>query len=211
MMHNRPQARTEGLVSEHVGDELVVYDRESHTAHSLSAEAALVWERCDGRLSPAEIGRELALEQVVVEQALGELSRCGLLDDGPTPGSAYSRREAVVGLAKVGGAAFAAPLIYSVAINPAIAAASCAGGQQDGTSRSSSQCNYGSGAAGADGGCLHCTCYHQNNGCSPSRFCVASGCKTNGQGCTSDSQCCHSYGAGGGTCTGGLCQDTVCM
>ena len=124
-MLDRPRARTEGVVSERVDEDLVVYDERSQTAHSLSAAAASVWELCDGQLSRGEIAGQLGLEPALVERAIEELSGCALLDDGPAIESTFiSRREAAKKLAQVGGVAFAAPMIYSVAIGPATAAAS---------------------------------------------------------------------------------------
>lgn len=104
-----------------------MYDQLSRTAHCLSRDAALVWERCDGRLSPAGIARRLDLEPDSVERAVDALSECGLLDEPPvtvTGEHAYSRREATVRLAKAGGTAFAAPLIFSAVVGSVAAAAS---------------------------------------------------------------------------------------
>ena len=126
-MHNRPQARIEGIVAEWVDDDLVIYDQLSQTAHSLSAAVANVWEVCDGQHSADEIARQLSLEPAMVARALEELSECGLLDDGSAIVPGISRREAAKKFAKVGGVAFSAPLIYSVAIGPATAAASGGG------------------------------------------------------------------------------------
>jgi hypothetical protein len=120
-MLDRPQARSEGIIDERVDDDLVLYDRETQTAHSLPAAAAMVWEHCDGTRSAAEIGDQLELETALVEQALAELGESGLLVDAPA--NLISRRQAAKRLASVGGAALAAPLIYSVAIGPATAAA----------------------------------------------------------------------------------------
>ena len=44
----KPLARSEGLVVEEVGDELLVADPLSSRAHSLNAFAARVWQACDG-------------------------------------------------------------------------------------------------------------------------------------------------------------------
>ena len=121
-----PQARTEDVVSEYVGDELVVYDELTKTAHSLSAAARQVWVLCDGERSSEAIAEELGLQPAIVAQAIAELGECGLMDDSPFTRKAdgISRREAAKRLAKAGGAALAAPLIYSVAIQPALAMAS---------------------------------------------------------------------------------------
>jgi hypothetical protein len=128
-MHDRPRARTEGVVSERIDGELVVYDAATQTAHCLSPEAASVWDRCGGDLSILEIADRLELPSESVEHALAALRECGLLDEGPVAvddgaasGRAYSRREAAFRLAKVGGAAFAGPLVYSVAVGTAQAA-----------------------------------------------------------------------------------------
>ena len=43
-----PRARKEGLLEEAVGEELLLYDQDSHTAHCLSPIAACVWRHCDG-------------------------------------------------------------------------------------------------------------------------------------------------------------------
>ena len=101
-----------------------IYDDRTQVAHCLSAEAAAVWTRCDGRLSLSELAQQLALAPDVVERAVDALHDCGLLDEDPAPSRGYSRREAAVKLAKAGGAAFAAPLIYSAAVGSAASAAS---------------------------------------------------------------------------------------
>jgi len=111
-VHELPKARTEGVISERIDDELVVYDEVSHMAHALAADARSVWERCDGCRSPAEIAQGLGMPPATVQQALDELQECGLLDDGSAPENSYSRRQAVTRIAKVGGAAVTAPLIY---------------------------------------------------------------------------------------------------
>jgi hypothetical protein len=184
-VQNRPKARAEGVLAERVADELVVYDQQSQMGHCLSATAASVWERCDGSLLPAEIAVALSLEPTVVERAVDELRGCGLLDEGPVVEGGYSRREAAVKFAKVGGAAFMAPLIYSVAIPQAAAAASAciANGAAD------SSCPALSGSHKAtDARCCSGECY---NGASTGKICVASGCNVAGLGCVgSGSTCC---------------------
>jgi hypothetical protein len=126
-MSDRPKSRSEGVISEWVDDDLVVYDRVSRTAHCLSRDVAAVWEQCDGSLSATEIARRIELAPEEVERAVDALDEAGLLDKGPVTVEhqvGYSRREATVRLAKAGGAAFAAPLIYSAAIGSVAAAAS---------------------------------------------------------------------------------------
>ena len=194
-MYGRPRPRTAGIVTERVDDELVVYDQESHAAHCLSHAAASVWECCDGTRSPQEISRELILEPELVERALSELRRCGLLDEGPVAVRDYSRREAGVKLAKVGGAAFAAPLIYSVVVASAAAAASC---KVNGTvDTATCTGTSGSGTKGTDATCCSGTCYQ---GTGSTKTCVPPGCTASGLGCV----------LVGNTCCSGSCVLLVC-
>jgi Coenzyme PQQ synthesis protein D (PqqD) len=118
-MRGAPKARRDGVVCEPVGDELVVYDLERDVAHSLSAAAARVWERCDGNRSMGQIAQRAGLERRVVERALGELESCGLLE-ACASGGRFSRRQVVHGAARVGTGA----LVLSLVVPPAIAAAS---------------------------------------------------------------------------------------
>ena len=124
MINDRPKARTDDVIAERVDDELVIYDQQTQTGHCLSAEAARVWERCDGIDSQAEIARELGLDPAVVERAVAELAQASLLAAETVAEREYSRRDAAKKLAKVGAVALAAPMVYSVAIGPATAAAS---------------------------------------------------------------------------------------
>jgi hypothetical protein len=114
-------ARTDALVVEDVGDEVLVYDQRNDQAHCLTREAAMVWRVCDGRTSPADLAAALELELDSVKLAIEELDSSGLLDSAPIPG--VTRREATIRMAKAGGVAAAAPLIYSImAPTPALAA-----------------------------------------------------------------------------------------
>jgi hypothetical protein len=141
-----PRARARGLKVEQLDDELVVYDNEQHRAHSLTAAAAAVWKRCDGRTSIKDISRAVAAEfdlppnLDMIWRALRQLDHAGLLDppqeelntvdlpDTPSDKSSEGRENdgaAVRGAArrKLGWAAAAAiPLVVSIAIPaPALA------------------------------------------------------------------------------------------
>src|SRR5947207_11051235 len=52
-----PNARRERLIIEELEGETLVYDLDSHKAHSLNASAALVWRHCDGRTTVSDIAR----------------------------------------------------------------------------------------------------------------------------------------------------------
>ena len=128
-----PLARTDQLVVQELPDEVLVYDLERHKAHCLNKTSAMVWKRCDGRTTVAEmtrrLGRELAapVDDDVVWLALGQLRRFHLLEEGSgSVGSLkVSRRDLV---RKYLPAALAVPLILSVpAPTPAATASRCAG------------------------------------------------------------------------------------
>jgi hypothetical protein len=121
-----PRARQDGLLEEAVGEELLLYDRDSHTAHCLSPIAACVWRHCDGAHDVSELAGLAGASEDLVADALHELRVKDLLAAKPAlmestaPG--ISRREAIGRVVRVGAAAAAAPLIVSAtAATPAMA------------------------------------------------------------------------------------------
>jgi hypothetical protein len=152
-----PLARSDDLIIEELGDEILIFDTDTDRAHSLTAEAAKVWRSCDGRTSPEELVASLGLDSDTVARALDELSRCDLLEQPPTLApvrEGSTRREMTIKLAKVGAAAAAAPLIVSVAAPaPAMAAtiAQCL------ALTSSGNCGDSPGGCSSVVGCCCCT------------------------------------------------------
>jgi hypothetical protein len=149
----KPLARKEGLVIRELPDEVLIYDTETDHAHCLNETAAFVWQRCDGRKSPAEITRELSLKKNVrlddkiVWLAIDQLWRNRLLIDSPLPPPTLrgiNRRDMVRALGLT--AAVAVPVVASiVAPQPAEAASCLPGGAQCGSSAQccSQLCNQG--------------------------------------------------------------------
>jgi len=87
-MKQFPKARKEKLVVQAFKNELLVYDRLRNQAHCLNRAAALVWQRCDGQTSIAEISEQLgsdlaseAIDERLVWYALKQLQRRHLLDE----------------------------------------------------------------------------------------------------------------------------------
>ena len=126
MRVSKPLARTEDLIIEDLDDEILIYDTKTARAHCLSGAAAMVWRACDGDLSEESLADSLDLDGETVQIALAQLEEKGLLDVGPVPlleGNGHTRREFTISTAKVGAAAAAAPMIYSIlAPTPAAAA-----------------------------------------------------------------------------------------
>jgi hypothetical protein len=183
-----PLARSTDLIIEELDSEVLVYDTRTKIGHSLGSEAAKVWQACDGETPADELAAKLGLEADTVARALDELGSRDLLEEPPTlfpvpEGS--TRREASVRLAKVGAAAVAAPLIYSVAVPPA----SLALGSQCLQFSNQSCGTVGQAGEGckSENGCCCC----QPNGCagSPAANAANPGCKvcvTCGDPCPDD-------------------------
>lgn len=126
-----PRARQDGLLEETVGEELLLYDQDSHTAHCLSPLAVCVWRHCDGEHDLAELAVLAGVSERVVADALHELRKNDLLAAEPkltesaVPG--VSRREAIVRVARYGAAATAGSMIVSAtAATPAMAGSATA-------------------------------------------------------------------------------------
>jgi hypothetical protein len=124
VVRSAPRTRREGLVVEHVGDEILVYDLERHRAHCLNPSAALVWSACDGQRDAAAIAREIANELPeasveLVQVALVKLERAHLLAaaSGTLPRRAALRRLTL--------AAGLMPIVSSILVPEAAQAASC--------------------------------------------------------------------------------------
>ena len=125
-----PEARKEGLVVQHLSDEVLVYDQRRYKGHCLNQTAALVWKHCDGKTSASEIAHLLEEElktpvkEEVVWLALEQLGKTHLLSKRVTlaqPG--MTRREVMkrMGLA----AAVALPAVTSIVAPTAVQAATC--------------------------------------------------------------------------------------
>ena len=116
-LNRGPLARSEDLIVEELGDEVLIYDSRIDKGHCLSPDAARVWRRCDGKTPLEGLVAQLGLTSERVESALDELDRCDLLE-----GEGDTRRELGIKVVKAGAAVAATPLIVSVlAPTPAMA------------------------------------------------------------------------------------------
>ena len=112
-----PTARTTGLVVKTVADEVLVYDLETHRAHSVNRVAAAVWRRCDGTRDAVAITAELQQEGTVpvteeaVRYALGVLGQARLLA-GPVAAAGLTRRDVMRRLGTA--AAVALPVVTTI-------------------------------------------------------------------------------------------------
>jgi hypothetical protein len=126
----RPLARRDDLIVRELPDETLVYETRSHKAHCLNSTAALIWQHCDGRRTVRDLALvvqqaiEAPVSDEVVELALDELGKAGLLQSGfamPAEDKLRSRRSM---LAKLGLALTLIPSVVSVTAPTAAHAAS---------------------------------------------------------------------------------------
>lgn len=110
--------KCEGLVDCAVGDELVVYDTQSNTAHCISGKSVEVYARCDGKASVHEVAAAVGSANIEdVHVILTGFRQAGLVKSHYAPPGSISRR-------KILKAAAALPLVSSLLIPSAAAAAS---------------------------------------------------------------------------------------
>ena len=136
-----PIARTEKLLIQRVGNELIVYDEANKSSHSLNSMAARVYELCDGQHTIKDIAQLLEKElhisrheevdiRGLVWLTLEELERYQLIKEyvkQPTGVASISRRTVIKTGALVGGFAIGSmfPVVKSiVAPTPAMASSS---------------------------------------------------------------------------------------
>lgn len=105
-MSDTPRARQNGVLVQPAGDELLLYDEQTHRAHCLDARAARVWSLCDGLRSVPEIAHEFgqgAEGEAVVAWTLDALAEADLLERGQSVRETLSRRRMLrnVGLAAI--------------------------------------------------------------------------------------------------------------
>jgi hypothetical protein len=151
----KPLARSEDLIVEELGDEVLVYDSKTDTAHCLTPDAARVWQGCDGATPIDSLTAQVGLSAERVEIALDELERCDLLAARPTlTGEGHTRRELTMRVAQVGAAAAAVPLIISVSAPTPAQAGTILFCQEF----SSGNCGGTSGPGGGCQGTVGCCC-----------------------------------------------------
>src|ERR1700737_3751544 len=104
-----PKRREKELLTQELPNETIVYDKSNHKVHCLNAVSSLVWRRCDGRTSEAELAQllpgELGLpaDEALVRLALEKLGQVCLLEGGQTAvTNLTSRRQAVKKLSRFG-------------------------------------------------------------------------------------------------------------
>jgi hypothetical protein len=179
-----PRQRAQGLLSEQVGEDVVVMDPWSGEVHCLTGAAAAVWCLCDGSRGVERIAEIAEIERADAEDALVALRELDLLETGPSESSSITRRT----LARRAIEAGAGALVLSAALpTVATAASKIANGQ------TAPNCTATLHTKVADSECASGFCYRNSTG----KICVASNCATFGSLCVLGLIPCCS-----GACTG---------
>jgi len=127
-----PSPRLHGLIVRELAGELVVYDKARHRAFCLNSTVASIWKSCEGGTSPGQARRRLEAElgrpvpDALVSFGVDQLRKAGLLEDAASRALAGPSRREVLRRIGVAGAALL-PIVASLAVPPAVAAASCGG------------------------------------------------------------------------------------
>ena len=132
--NHAPKALSENIVTQKIGDELLIYNLETHRAMSLNSTVACVWELCDGTKNLSEIHRQAerqlksALPEEAIVLALDELKKNKLFaetDRGSESEKTLSEMSRRAMIRRVGLATAAAiPVIMAISAPHAVHAAS---------------------------------------------------------------------------------------
>src|ERR1700759_1666337 len=74
-----PRHRMRGLLTEPVGEEVVVLDEDTGEVHCLTGGAAAVWRRCDGSRGLGAIADSAGIDRPTAARVLAELRELELL------------------------------------------------------------------------------------------------------------------------------------
>jgi hypothetical protein len=124
-LHGRPEARTEGLLVQPIGDEAVVYDQRRERVHALDATAYRVWTACDGARTVGQVASETGLALPEVVEMIAALQARDLLTAGSASVTAGdTRRDLLERGGRLGAMAVGGAVIATVVLPPALAMAS---------------------------------------------------------------------------------------
>lgn len=190
-MANLPKARSNNIIIQEYGDELLIYDLDVNKAFLLNETSSLIWLECDGNKSLAEIesfvksklNTEFSKELVSI--ALDQLLDDNLIESAPTftkHARKFDRREAIKRIGRA--SAVALPLITGLVAPPAANASSDVCLPNPCTNPPSGQCagnvavTYSNpGVCSPDGGSFSCAYPSISVNCTATgRICVSGVC-----------------------------------
>lgn len=137
----KPRAKKDGMLSEVIEDETIVYDESQHRGHCLNRTAAVVWQHADGGHTIADLAAILRAEvdpvadENLVWTALDHLNSARLLEDLPQRSAdemRASRRGFISKVGMVGVATLLLPVVTSVTAASDAHARVCSSGSSGG-------------------------------------------------------------------------------
>lgn len=179
-VQSTPRARSDGIVIEDFGDEILTYDLQRHQAHCLSPAAAAVWRLCDGRRTVGQIAAQLRradpnVDDALVWLTLERLHRARLLEEferRPERLSAPARRELLKRAALLGGLAVVSATVSTPALAATcISCATCEAICDKAGCPSSTPCCDQAGFCGKGGNKKNCACGGVDHNCTPNPKC----------------------------------------
>jgi len=123
--------KQKALIASRIGDELLLYDQQTSTAHCLNGIAGEMWAACNRESSATEVTEALRsrwpdLEKELVWASLSQMADAGLLDERTDQGTISSRsRRQLIRKLGITAAAVLPIVVTSLSIPPPAAAASC--------------------------------------------------------------------------------------
>lgn len=117
-----PVQRVDGLVITEAGDDVLIYDQNTYSLHTLNKQSYQVWQHCDGIATIDSVAVVTGMSVDVVKRALTQLEDALLLE-APLNESLRSNESRRSFMKKAG--IVAIPAIVSVSVPLAQAAASC--------------------------------------------------------------------------------------
>ncbi|MBX7172719.1 MAG: PqqD family protein [Pyrinomonadaceae bacterium] len=121
----KANSRTNDIIVQNIGDEVLIYDLKINKALSLNETAAKVWECLDGQRTIEEIAQTTNIPLDLVLLSIDELQRNNLLQEKIETGLASDRVSRRKMMMRFASAAVALPIIIGIAAPTAISAQSC--------------------------------------------------------------------------------------
>jgi hypothetical protein len=117
MSSDCPLARSDGLITEELDGELLLYDSESNLAHALDADAVALWRACDGHTDTKTLAVRCQASEEKIKMTLARLGELGLLEVAQADEDGDTRRSALrkIGIAGVGVATISSILVPTAA------------------------------------------------------------------------------------------------
>jgi hypothetical protein len=167
MRQKLPSSRNENLVTQEIGQEILIYDLTTHKVYGLNETAAIVYRACDGKTTFDELKQKHKWTDEIIFLALERFKEIGLFPENQFPDSPFTGMKRRDLIRKVGLASMVMLPVISSIVAPSAAMAASGGAALFGACPT----------AGGGGGCapgLQCNrCF--GTSCPSTNHCCATG------------------------------------